>query len=202
MAVTNGYCAVADLRTQLSDDGSKLSDVLLERAINAASRAVDRWCHRRFWQDPQPVSRTYRPCGPWTAEIDDIGTTDGLVIKTDTGGDGTWATTWQTTDYSLEPLNAEAKNPAFAWWTIVSVGNQQFFTLPLRPSLQVTAKWGWSQVPGEVVEATILKAVSLFKRKDAPFGVAGVNAFGPLRITRSDPDVMDLLRPYQKPVFA
>jgi hypothetical protein len=44
----------------------------------------------------------------------------------------------------------------------------------------------------------ILKAASLFKRKDAPFGVAGINDFGPVRITRTDPDVIDLLRSFRR----
>jgi hypothetical protein len=202
MTVTNGYCTAADIRAELGDDASKLSSALVDKAANAASRAVDRHCHRRFWQDPAPVARTYRPCEPWRADVDDISTSAGLLVKTDTSGNGTWSTTWQIGDYSLEPLNADADGPAYAWWTIVSVGNQQFFSLPLRPSLQVTARWGWSQVPDDVAEATILKAVSLFKRKDAPFGVAGFGDFGPVRITRKDPDVVDLLNGYIRPVFA
>lgn len=202
MTVVNGYCTAADIRAELGDDNSKLSEALIEKAVNAASRAVDKYCHRRFWQDPAPVARTYRACHPWHVDVDDISTSAGLVVKTDTGGDGTWSTTWQTGDYSLEPLNADTDGPAYAWWTIVSVGNQQFFSLPLRPSLQVTAQWGWSQVPDDVSEATILKAVSLFKRKDAPFGVAGFSDFGPVRISRKDPDVIDLLSGYVRPEFA
>ncbi|MGI5232865.1 hypothetical protein [Actinoallomurus sp. CA-142502] len=203
MSVTNGYCTVADVREQLNDVvNEQLSEALLERAVNASSRAVDRFCHRRFWLDAEPVARTYRPCEPYRADVDDIGTTAGLVIKTDTGGDGTWATTWQTGDYDLEPLNADADGPAYAWWTIVSVGNQQFFSLPLRPSLQVTARWGWSIVPDDVETAALLKAVSLFKRKDSPLGVAGFAEFGAVRISRSDPDVVSLLQPYVRPEFA
>lgn len=202
MTVTNGYCTTTDVRDQLSDSNTKLSEALLERAVNAASRAVDRFCHRRFWQDPAPVARMYRPTHPWRVDVDDISTREGLVVQTDTGGDGTWATTWQAGDFELEPLNADADSPAFAWWTVVSLGGQQFFALPLRPSLQVTARWGWSQIPDDVSQATILKAVALFKRKDAPFGVAGFGDFGAVRISRSDPDVIDLLTGYVRPEFA
>lgn len=73
---------------------------------------------------------------------------------------------------------------------------------PNLPTVQVTARFGWSAVPYQVNEATILKAASLFKRKDAPFGVAGFNEFGAVRITRKDPDVLELLSDFARPMYA
>jgi hypothetical protein len=61
----------------------------------------------------------------------------------------------------------------------------------------VTARWGWSAVPAAVKTATVLRAVNLFKRKDAPHGVAGFDGFGVVRL-RQDPDVMVLLQPYAR----
>jgi hypothetical protein len=46
----------------------------------------------------------------------------------------------------------------------------------------------------------MLKAASLFKRKDAPFAVAGFSEFGAVRIGRNDPDVLELLGGYVNPV--
>lgn len=201
MAVTNGYCTVAQVRDHLGDSGSKLDVDLLENAINAASRAIDRFCGRKFWQEATTSARTYRPGDPLTAIVDDISSTTGLVIKTDTTGDGTWATTWDSGDYQLEPLNSDVVASGstvtpYAWWRIVAIDEKSFITGGLRASLQVTARFGWSAVPDDVTEAAILKAVALFRRKDAPFGVAGIGDFGPVRITRRDPDVTELLTPY------
>ena len=201
MALVHPYCTVEQVRAELSDDEANLSTPLIEKAVNAASRAVDRWCGRRFWLDETPVARVYRPTESDWVPVHDIGSTDGLVVKTDTAGAGTWATTWDTTDYALGPDNADADGGAYAWWEIRAYG-QTFITGSSRPSLQVTARWGWSEVPDQVVEATLLRAVALFKRKETPYGVAEFGEFGPVRITRADPDVVDLLSPFRKVVLA
>lgn len=198
MPVVNGYCTVEEVRSQLGDTGSKLDTALLERAVSAASRAVDRFCGRRFYQDPAPVARQFNPIDVYCALVDDISSKTGLVVQTDNMGTGTYTTTLGPNDYRLEPLNAEQYGPAYSWTRIVSQRPWlQSYTGPLRPPyLQVTARWGWSAVPDEVAEATILKATSLFSRKDAPFGIAGFGEFG-VRISRRDPDVVELLSPYQ-----
>jgi hypothetical protein len=54
--------------------------------------------------------------------------------------------------------------------------------MEVRPSVQITALWGWPAVPSLVTEACYQLAEETFKLKDAPFGVAGVNDFGVLRI--------------------
>lgn len=203
MSVVHGYCSVEELRGHLKDVGSKMDTALLERAVSAASRAVDRYCGRRFWQDPAVVARLYNPLDVYNALVDDISTKTGLVVQTDNMGDATYTTTLGPKDFRLEPLNADADNLAYAWTRIVSQRPWlQSYTGPLRPPyLKVTARWGWSAVPDEVAEATILKAASLFMRKDAPFGIAGFGEFG-VRISRRDPDVVELLSAYQLGGFA
>lgn len=196
MAVTNGYCTVAEVRTHLGDTGTKLTTESLEFAINAASRAVDKFTGRKFWLDSAVATRVYRPTDAQRAWVDDIGTTTGLVVKTDTTGDYTWATTLASDDYQLEPLNSDsAASEPYAWWILTAIDDELFPIDSRRYTLQVTAKFGWSAVPDEVKYAALLKSVSLFKRRDAPFGVAGFGEFGAVRITRRDPDVLELLEP-------
>lgn len=198
MAVVNGYCSVDQLREHLGDSGSKIDIDLLERSITSASRAVDSFTNRRFWQDPTVQIRMYRPRDPYVASVDDISSTTGLIIEGDSGGDYLWADVWSATDYDLEPRNADKGNAAFAWWKIVAVGDFTFPVFANRRTLRVTAKFGWSAIPADVEYATLLKAAALFRRKDAPFGIAGVGDFGPMRITRKDPDVIELLQPFQR----
>ncbi len=197
MAEVNAYATADQLREQLGETGTgNLKTALLERAVNAASRAVDQHCRRRFWLDDTATVKTYRPTFTDKALVDDIGDTTGLVVKTDSTGTGTFDLTWAATDYELEPLNALDPN-ALAWWWIVAV-DRYLFPTARRVTLQVTAKFGWSGVPDDVEQATLMKAASLFKRKDAPFGVAGFNDFGVVRVTRQDGDVLDLLAPYRR----
>lgn len=196
MALTHPYCTVEEVQGQLGDSAGKMSLPLLEKAINATSRAIDKYCGRRFWQDATVQARVYLPGDPCTVAVDDISTATGLVLKTDQDRDGVFETTWATSDYQLEPLNADADGGAYAWTEVrATTGSQRFPCGHRRPTVQVTAKFGWSDVPDDVNEAAILKAVSLFRRKDAPFGVAGFGGFGAVRI-RHDPDVQALLAPY------
>ena len=212
MAIVNGYCTTAELREHLADGSSILTTALLERAINASSRAVDRYCDRgmdgalgRFWQDAAVAVRTYLCDSTTEVYVDDISTRTGLIVETGTDGVA-FGTTWTTgTDYILEPRNAGivgagSTADAHAFWKIVAIGSKTFLPDYRKPTLRVTARFGWSGIPTDVNEASIIKAASLFKRKDAPFGVAGFGDFGAVRIGRNDPDVVSLLSTYVRPV--
>lgn len=205
MAVVNGYCTVAELRTHLGDTGSALTTELLERAINSTSRAIDRYTQRRFWQDTDVTTKTFMVSDATEVYVDDISTRTGLVVKTGTDG-ATFGTTWATTDYVLEPRNADVYDTdddadPYAFYLLRAISGRAFTPHSTRPTLQITARFGWSAVPYEVNEACVLKAATLFSRKDSPHGIAGVDGFGPVRISRAgDPDVAALLAPFRVPV--
>lgn len=201
MALRNAYCTVAELRGQFTDAGTNLDTALLERAINAASRAVDRHCGRRFWADSSVTARVYAPTSSAILFVDDISTRTGLIVKVGTDG-STFPTTLGATEYVLEPSNADVlaagdTADAFAFHEIRRIGGR-WGVSDGRPTVQVTARFGWSAIPDDVQQAVVIKAAALFKRKDALFGVAGFSEFGAVRITRSDPDVLDLLAPYER----
>ena len=204
VALPDLYATTAELRAELGDTTGTLNDRALERALRAASRAIDNHTGRRFWRDPTVTTRTYRPHCPYDADIEDIASTTGLVVKTD-DGTGTWATTWTASDYQLEPLNAAVNGGAYSWTRLVTIGALYLptYVSPAgRPTLQVTALHGWSQVPDPIREACIRMAVTLFKRHDAPFGVIGSPEWGPMRIARSDPNVVEMLDPYMPQAVA
>ena len=66
-------------------------------------------------------------------------------------------------------------------------------------SLEVTANWGWPSVPDAVKQAARMYSSRLHGRKASPMGVIGVGDFGPVRISRSDPDIAHLLMEYRRP---
>jgi hypothetical protein len=193
VAITNGYCTLQQLRDHFGDSGASLPTSLLERAINAASREIDEFCGRRFWIDETVQTRLYRPEFDDLVWVDDIATRTGLVIKTDSTGDGTYATTWATTDYELQPLNADVNGGAYCWTRIAAVGRYRFPTTGQYPGLQLIGKGGWSAEPPEVEQACIIRSAALVKRFESPFGVAGAGEFGVMRISRRDVDVYALL---------
>jgi len=204
--VSENYATLAELRAWVGVDDS-LDDALLARALTAAELRVEEWCGRKFTQNvaspltsvrvhPQSSGWLYlppfRPGGTSTA---DISTLTGLVVKTDDNDDGTAETTWTiTTDFEVEPFDG----PPFH--KIVAVGSRWFPCLR-RPSVQITARWGWASVPEPVHTATLILAGEFAKLKDAPFGVAGFGEFGVVRI-RQNPKVAELLSRFQHPMTA
>jgi hypothetical protein len=66
--------------------------------------------------------------------------------------------------------------------------------------VQVTATWGWTAVPATIKKATLLQASRFYKRRDAPFGVAGSPDMGSeMRLlAKVDPDVEVMLGDYRR----
>lgn len=197
--MTTLYATVAEFKTRLGISDTS-DDAALTTALNAACRSIDKTCGRRFWVDTEVVARTFRigygaeygirlPAGT------EIASTTGLIIKTDDNDDGTFETTWASTDYELGPTNALAGSEPVR--EITAVGDRLFPTGLRRSALQITALWGWPAVPSDIKEATLLLAGRFFKRKDSPHGVAGFNDFGVVRLSNSDPDVALLIQPYR-----
>ena len=200
--MTSTYLAVPELQEALPT--SDPSDVaLLNIAIEAASRAVDSYCGQRFWQDDTVKTREYYSETCDTVTTDPISTTSGLIVKTDSAGDGTYATTLTiSTDFILLPVNAPDNYPVEPYTQIYLPASSFPVRFTKRPNVQVTAQFGWSAVPGDVKAAALLIARDLFKEaKDAPFGVAGIAEFGVLRI-RANSTARMLLSRYQKPLVA
>lgn len=195
------YLTLSELRGWLGIDDS-VDDSELTDALSAAEAAVDDFCGRKFSQDANVVARAFRAFDPCTLRLPggaDISTTTGLIVKTDDNDDGTYETTWTiTTDFVLETPGGYGYNAASGWpFTVVhAVGSKWFPTGTLRPTVQITAKFGWVAVPAPVKHATRLLAAEYWKLKDAPFGVAGFGEFGVVRV-RSNPKVAELLARYR-----
>lgn len=196
------YATVEDLSARLSADGtavSSLHDGELQDALDAAHVLVDGHCGRTFARSDTATARKFEPEDSGCLDVDDFWTTSGLVIATDTGDSGSYTTTWASTDYELEPANGIVNGlTGFPYTEIRAVGGL-WFPLPRRReyTVQVTAKWGWENVPAPVKQATLLLAAETFKLREAPFGIAGFGEFGPVRI-RSNPKVAQMLAPFCK----
>lgn len=191
-----GYCTVAELRGQLNDSGNRLDATELQNSIDAASREIDQYCHRRFDLDAGVSARVYPGGACLPLLIDDVGSSSGLLVETTL--DGTTYATVAASNYELQPLNADVISPtAYAWWWLAE--SPAYTTVwAWSRRIRVTARWGWSAAPAQVKQATLLRAAALFKRQDATYGVAGFGEFGVVRI-RLDPDVAALLAPLVKP---
>lgn len=190
MAVTNGYIGLEELKTALEIDGDN-RDATLERAIGAASRQIDRHTERVFYKT-ESETRQYESNCPNLLVVDDLLELTGL--ETDTDGDLQYEDIWGETDWYLT-----RENPSTPY-TSIATTPLGLYTFPRgKKAIQVTGDWGWEAPPDEVVQATLLLALRLFQRKDAPFGIVGSGELGQMRaVVSMDPDVKSLLAPYRR----
>lgn len=194
MAITNGYCTLAELKLSLGIDDN-LDDARLELAINTASREIDQFTGRNFYNNGT-ATRVFATDDWLTASIDDL--ISLTTLETSTNADGVFDSTWSATDYQLEPLNGRANGlTGWPFTRIRAVANLLFPKFQERATIRITGVWGWTAIPEPIKSATILQAARLFKRADAPFGAAGYGDVGIIRVTRFDPDVTQAVAPYR-----
>lgn len=173
-----------------------VDDAKLQDALVSASRSIEHFCRRAFWPSLTATARVFSPRASWLAVVDDFWTTTGLIIKTDTGDTGVFGTTLTSASYSLEPVNNIVDGEqGWPYYRLIAVNNS--WPCGSRPSIEVTAKWGWSQTPGPVKQACLYLAEETFKLKDSPFGVGGYGQFGIIQV-RNNPMAARMLAPYQR----
>lgn len=197
MSITNGYTDLNTLKAELKILTSDTAeDSRLERLIEEASRAIDDFTGRRFYQAVGTLYYTADDSGE--LEIDECG--DAGTILTDADGDRTYETTWASTDYDLEPFNALAHGRAFTRVRTTPNGNYTFPTTP--KGVQVVGSFGYSSSTPKPIEAACLRwAERLYYLATAPLGIArsggvGDSGFGGTRLIQRDPDLVQLLAPY------
>ncbi len=193
MAITNGYCSLADVKSALRITDS-VDDTLLELAVESASRQIDGHCERVFYNEVQ--TRIFTPTDSYVCVIDDVASL--TTLKTADDAEGVFDTTWQTSDYQLEPLNGKSGGLVTPATQIRAVGDYLFPTVGSEATVQVTGTFGWSEVPTAIRQASILLASRQYKRYDSPLGVAGFGDLGVVRVSNIDPDIAKLLEPFMR----
>lgn len=170
-----------------------VNDADLERAIEAASRMIDNTTRRRFYSstethyfDVPPDSRTL-----W---LDD----DLISVTTLTNGDTVVIT---ATNYNLYPLNLTPKyclklkeSSGYSWSGSTAGDTEGVIT--------IAGAWGFAATaPTAIKQACLIQAARLWKRKDTPFGVAGVIDTAVVTLkAKLDADVEVLVLPYVRMV--
>ena len=203
MTITNGYATRNQVKAALRiGTADTLDDDLIDNCVGAASRLIDGYCNRRFWQTGTAQARVYQAEDSFYCSIDDIAGT-AITLKTSTQADGTFDLTWKVSDYQLEPLNGNLDGLTWSYDKIRAVGDYLFPTVNAnygeQALVQVTAVFGWPEVPEPVTQATIIQASRIFKRYDSPLGVAGFGDLGAIRVSRYlDPDMAQLVEPYRR----
>ena len=199
MALTNAYTTLetvkAALRITDNDDNT-----LIEQAINTASRMIDGYCQREFY-NAGTAARIFAANEELYVDIDDLAGT-AITLQTDSQATGDFDITWTPADYQLEPLNGKLAGPVWAFTRIRAVLNYLFPVQNQVALVKVTGVWGWPAVPQAIEYATIMQSQRLFKRLDSPTGILGFGDMGAVRVTRQlDPDVAEMVNPFRRDGF-
>jgi hypothetical protein len=200
MALRPDYASVDELKRYLRIPGlyegsintseDTYDDAELALAITSASRAIDTATNRQFGSLGTATAFRYTARfdanrNAYVVRIEDLMDSTGLIVKTE----GT-----EVFDFDLYPFNAPSYGKP---WTLLIIHDG---VSTEEGDIEVTAKWGWTSVPATIKNATLLQAARLFKRREAPFGVAGSPDMGnEIRLlAKLDPDVAVLVGSYAK----
>lgn len=186
----SNYTTTALVKASLGIPSATTSeDTAIAAAIAAAESLIDNYTGRTFVAAES--TRTYMPRTASILDVDDIATTSGLVVKTDEDQDGTFETTLTvTTDYVIQKNDAPFR-------IITNVNRGWPLSLYGRNTVEITATFGYATaVPDNIKQAALLLSCRLFQRKASPLGfqAGAISEFGPVRISRTDPDVAALLQ--------
>jgi hypothetical protein len=193
MALTNAYATLAQVKAALRITDS-VDDSLLEMAIDSASRLIDGYTYRYFY-NAGTATRNFAAEDSYLVLMDDLVSISELRTTDEIGSE---YVTWNPTDYQLQPVNGKQDGLNTPYTSILAVDDKLFNTLGSQALVRITGVWGWSAVPIAVTQATIIQSSRIYKRLDSPLGVAGFGDLGAIRVGRAlDPDVEQLVMPYR-----
>lgn len=189
------YCPIETLKSRLNITHSN-ADFELHAACFAASRWVEQHTERIFWRTLSS-SRTFVPDCSTVLLPAFCDLVSASAVKTDTAGDGTFATTLSASDWRLLPYNPSAAPEQLPYNEIrLTTGSFPTGGRGRPDTVQVTGIWGWPKVPSAIRSAAAILAADVYKLKDAPFGVAGEGEF--LMQAGENRRALKLLEPYKR----
>lgn len=186
MAVGDPYITWDQLKDVLGITDTSEDD-LGNRAVLAAARAINnRTGFTTFWMGAAPETITVelegriRPVRRGSVRYMKLLLPDGIASATSFSVTGiTGAALFEASiQFRQDKPVTAIKLP---WGT------------PLGETIDVTAYWGWPEVPADIVMANQIQAHRLYGRRGSPEGIAGSAEWGLTRIPNLDPDVKAIL---------
>ena len=200
MAIANGYASLSQIKAALRiPTGDATDDALLEMAVESASRLIDAYCGRNFLLGGT-ATRYYNTDDPYVVQIDDARSISAVRTSSSENGvfDISFNMTPRTGDIQAEPINDYVGGLVWPFTRLRAIGDY-VFPVDKENTVEVTAVFGFPNIPVTVTQATILQSSRIFARLQSPLGVAGFGDMGIMRVGRSlDPDVSQLIEGYRR----
>ena len=206
MTTPKNYCTIEDVKDSLNV-GNTNQDAKIQAAISAASRLIEQYCDRYFWQDDEPTVKRFIPYDMVVCETDDFDQDQDIEVRTDTSGLRTFEVLWTEDDYQLEPINGLENGQPWPATRLRAVRSLYFplwgsSTYPVKgalPLVQIRAKFGWPSVPDGVFQAAIIQSMAVMEGLKNPSGVSAFSETGVVRVSQYlHPLAKQLLDPYRR----
>lgn len=204
------YATVAELKNQINLTKVDTDlDTFLQKLLDGAERAMNGVYNRQrdgFVAPDTAVIRYFTTNGTTFARIDECVEITAVGVKDSPTDDEyeAWAT--PTADYAGDgdwmPCSGSLETPTFGqtpYTGLITDPNGDYETFPIspsRPSMTVTARWGYAtEVPAEVKEVTIMQAARWYRVVRASMTRAsGARDLGTIAIpSRVDADIRELI---------
>jgi hypothetical protein len=196
------YATPAALKSRLGNTETA-ADYEFHAACFSASRWIEQYCERHFYRTPTGTVRTFEPNSAYLLRLPEFNDLVSIgTLKTDAAGDGTFETTWATSDYQAHPVNPSAAPEPHPYTKIKAVGSKTF-PLPYEgcgtrdDRVEITGIFGWPSVPWAIRQATLILAADTFALRGVSHGILGVAEFGAIRI-RENAAVLRFAGPYRR----
>lgn len=166
MAITNGYCTLAEFKQFMTAPGQDLTadigdDTVIEALIESSSRFIDGECVRHFYKSATDETRYYTATDPAFIRVDDLVSVTALYTDY---GDRTYPNTWAATDFDLWPYNASADGRPYVQ-IVVTPGGAYWFPAGTAKGVKVTGIFGYPAIPAQIKDACVMISLSAYKRR-------------------------------------
>lgn len=179
VAIGDPYLELPDLKGYLSMEDDSRFDAQLTSAIKSISKEINRHCNRQFGKDDNASFRSFLIRNSTYVEVADFW--DDPVEIQYSSNPSTAGTALTLSDFVLEPLDGIVDDePGWPRWIVKPVSGGPRLVPGMY--LRMSAPWGWEAVPDDVTQSAKIMAGATFQIKDAPFGVAGSDQWGTIRV--------------------
>lgn len=197
MAIGDPYVSLDELKDYLKMTNKDSYDDALQDALASVTSEIEAKCNRQFNKATSASQRSYYPDNRCLVKVHDFYTTDDLVVTVN------GSALIEGTDFELHPLDGIVDGRSgWPYWKIRLIGGRAF---PMSQStgapIKVTARWGWNSIPAPIKQASLIMAAETFQLKDAPLGVAGMDAFGSALRVRDSSVARNKIAPYVRDLF-
>lgn len=187
MAIGDPYNTRVQFKAVLeitSDD----EDDWIDRCLLGARAAIEKRTWPTFWKTPTAETRTIDVTGRVLPVRQNTYSYMKVLLRDGIASD-TGFTVVGYGQAKLSPSGAVAEGRPYD--SILLPWGSSFGTFG---TLDVTAIWGWPEVPHDIIWAHQMQSNRYYRRKGSPEGIAGSAEWGLTRIPALDPDVLSILK--------